>query len=233
MSSNLVKTLGKRVKTTFQRREAFKLLSQYHEQAHTIEDRVKWAMNFGGRGRFKVKTIQQPSEITALAKAVAELNPGKILEIGTAKGGTLLIWAALASEQVITCDLDDMSVQSDLYKALPPPGSHCKVDLLSGDSHDPAFKARVAEKLAGDKVDFLFIDGDHTQTGVTADYENYREFVRPGGIIAFHDILENQPLPVNQVYHLWKVLREELDTAEFVEDPGQCGYGIGIVRVPA
>ena len=57
--------------------------------------------------------------------------------------------------------------------------------------------------------------------------------MRPGGIIAFHDILENQPLPVNQVYHLWKVLRDELDTEEFVQDSEQCGYGIGIVRVPA
>jgi cephalosporin hydroxylase len=233
MLKNQLKYLGKKIKTFFRKQEAFKLLRKYHSEAHSIEDRAAWAMNFGGRGPFKIKTIQKPSEITALARAVAELKPKQILEIGTAKGGTLLIWSSIATDRVITCDISDMSVQADLYMSLPPPGSTCKVELLTGDSHSPEFKMRIAEALGNEKVDFLFIDGDHTIEGVTADYENYREFVRPGGIIAFHDILENQPLPVNQVFHLWEKLKKDLDTEEFVDDYSQCGYGIGIVRLPS
>ena len=57
--------------------------------------------------------------------------------------------------------------------------------------------------------------------------------MRPGGLIGFHDIVESQPLPTNQVYHLWKNVRKEAVTEEFVNDPKQCGFGIGIVRVPA
>jgi predicted O-methyltransferase YrrM len=35
----------------------------------------------------------------------------------------------------------------------------------------------------------LHIDGDHTYGAVKADYLNYARMVRPGGIIAMHDLL--------------------------------------------
>lgn len=227
-----VKRLIQRVRMPQQRKAAFDLLKKYHSQPRSIEERVDWAMNFGSKGPYKIRTLQVPYEITELARTVEALKPRTILEIGTARGGTLLLWASLASERVISCDIADMSEQEALYCALPPPDSNCKVTLLSGDSHTQSFKQRVVQELAGAPVDFLFIDGDHRLEGVTADYENYRDLVRPGGIIAFHDILEKQPLPENQVYHLWKGLKQELDTAEFVKDYDQTGYGIGIVRVP-
>jgi hypothetical protein len=85
----------------------------------------------------------------------------------------------------------------------------------------------------GEKADFLFIDGDHTEPGVEADYNDYKEFVRPGGLIAFHDIIENQPLEINQVYHLWKRIKPGAEVLEFVADPNQCGFGIGVIKVPA
>lgn len=220
------------VRTPFYRRQAFRRLRQYHAQARSLEEVVAWAGAFGGRGSFAVKMVQIPSEIAQLARAVKELRPKTILEIGTWRGGTLLLWSSLASERVISCDIEDMRSRAPLYQAFPPPGSRCQVMLLSGDSHDPAFRRRVAEELAGRMVDFLFIDGDHTEAGVTADYYGYRKFVRPGGIIALHDIVERQPSPTNQVYHLWKRIKQEAITQEFVDDSRQCGYGIGVVRVP-
>ncbi|OGI44360.1 MAG: hypothetical protein A2150_04830 [Candidatus Muproteobacteria bacterium RBG_16_64_11] len=189
-------------------------------------------MHFGGGGYFTVKTLQIPAEITALARTVAQLQPKIILEIGTARGGTLLIWSRLASEKVISCDLRDMRVQAPLFQSFPPPGSKCRVTLLSGNSHDAAFKQRVARELDGRKADFIFIDGDHSEAGVGADYRDYREFARPGGIIAFHDIVERQPLPGNQVYPFWQKVKTGQVTEEFVNDPNQCGFGIGIIRVP-
>ena len=82
-------------------------------------------------------------------------------------------------------------------------------------------------------MDFLFIDGDHTEQGVAADYRDYHALVRPGGIIAFHDIAERQSLPTNQVQHFWRKLKSQHTTEEFIDDPAQTGYGIGIVRVPS
>ncbi len=231
--NQFIKKLSRSLRIPYNRWWANRRLRQYHAQGRTLEETVGWAMNFGGGGYFTVKTLQIPSEITRLARAVAALRPKVILEIGTARGGTLLIWSSLASETVISCDLQDMRVQGELFRAFPPPGSHCRVTLLSGNSHQPAFRQRVAAALGGRKADFLFIDGDHTVGGVTADFNDYREFVRPGGLIGFHDIVERQPLPTNQVYHLWKDIKDRYPSEEFVHDPKQCGFGIGVIRLPA
>lgn len=233
MTDLTLKTLSRRLRAPLNRRWGFNRLREYHAQPRTLEETVDWAMSFGGGGYYTIKTLQKRDEILRLATEVAKLEPRIILEIGTARAGTLLIWSTIASERVITCDLNDTSIQRDLFEALPPPGSNCQVTLLTGNSHAPEFRQQVLDTLGGEKVDFLFIDGDHTVEGVTQDYHDYKDLVRPGGIIAFHDILESQPLPTNQVYHLWKTLRDDLDTEEFVADPAQCGFGIGIVRVPA
>jgi cephalosporin hydroxylase len=227
-----LKELSRTLRVPLSRWRAFRRLRQYHARRRTLEETVDWAMHFGRYGYFTIHTLQRRSEIIALARAVAALRPRTILEIGTARGGTLLIWASLATERVISCDLVHRPAQKPLLEALPPPGSGCRVRLLTGDSHDPAFRARVAAELAGVPVDFLFIDGDHSETGVARDFEDYRSLVRPGGIVAFHDIVENQPLPGNQVHYFWQRLKQDRANEEFIEDPRQCGFGIGIIRVP-
>ena len=42
-------------------------------------------------------------------------------------------------------------------------------------------------------IDFLFVDGDHTEDGVTRDWSDWHRFLRSGGRVAFHDarIFEN------------------------------------------
>lgn len=227
----LLKELSRTLRIPFSRLLAFRRLKQYHAAPRSLEETVDWAMNFGRYGYFTIHTLQKRSEILALASAVAALKPKIVLEIGTARGGTLLIWSSLASHKVVSCDLVHRDAQRSLLEALPPPGSACKVRLLTGNSHEAGFKQRVAQELNGEQADFLFIDGDHTEAGVAQDYNDYREFVRPGGIIAFHDIVENQPLTTNQVYHVWKKLKPHNRTEEFVSDPAQCGFGIGIIHV--
>lgn len=230
--TQFLKHLARVLRQPFNARYAFRRLAEYHARPRTLEEVVDWAMNFGGGGYMRVKTLQIPAEITRLAQAVQAIQPRIILEIGTASGGTALIWSRLAADRVITCDLKDMTYQTPLFSRFPPPGSNCRVTLLSGDSHGPDFKARVARELNGAQVDFLFIDGDHTAAGVTADYRDYKGFVRPGGLIAFHDIVENQPLPTNQVFQLWRRLKPLARVEEFVNDPGQRGFGIGVLHVP-
>jgi predicted O-methyltransferase YrrM len=216
----------------FNRRRAFARLLEFHGRTRTIEEVVDWAMRFPSHGLMRVDSIQRRSEILALAKTVAALKPRRILEIGTARGGTLFIWAQLAAEKVVSCDLEDPGPKCGFYQAFPPPGSRCRVVHLAGNSHEADFKRRVEKELDGGPVDFLFIDGDHTEKGVTADYDDYRALVRPGGVIAFHDIAERQALPTNQVQHFWRKLKARRATEEFIDDPNQTGYGIGIVRVP-
>src|SRR4051812_37720157 len=47
----------------------------------------------------------------------------------------------------------------------------------------------AAKTLAAKRgtVDFVFIDGDHSYDACKADIEAWTPFVKPGGVIAFHD----------------------------------------------
>ncbi len=208
-------------------------LQAFHRGDHSLDEIVHQALHFGGHGFFKVASSQIPSEITNLAKRVAALKPANILEIGTYRGGTLFLWSQLASKRVISCDISDLNPQRKLFEQFAPPKSSCQVKLVCGDSHDAGFAAQVEKMFDGEKVDFLFIDGDHTSAGVQRDYELYHSMVRPGGLIAFHDIVESQPFPDNQVYEFWKVLRPTVSFKEYIDNANQCGYGIGVVEVAA
>ena len=229
--SEAVRNIGRKIRAPINKRSAFKELEKFHSQPRSLDEIVDAAIKFPSHGLFRVESIQKRSEIMALASAVAELKPSNILEIGTARAGSLFIWSQLASNKVVSCDLLDPSVRRPLYEAFPPPASCCKVTHLSGDSHSAEFRKKVEEQLAGEPVDFLFIDGDHTEKGVEQDYNDYKHLVRPGGLIAFHDVIEKQALPTNQVYYFWKRLKPTVNAEEFIDDPAQTGFGIGIVRV--
>lgn len=226
-----IREFGRWLRVAINRRHATARLKAFHAAKRPLDEIVQWAMSFGTKGKFRVKTTQIPSEINRLAAEVAKLQPKVIVEIGTYEGGTSLIWAQLASERVITCDINPPGPRGELIRAFPPPGSDCKVSILTGDSHSAEFAALVENELGGARVDFLFIDGDHTESGVEADYRTYRRLVREGGLIAFHDIADKQDQPGNEVQHFWKRLKQEAETQEIIEDRDQTGFGIGVVQV--
>jgi predicted O-methyltransferase YrrM len=55
------------------------------------------------------------------------------------------------------------------------------VNILEGYSTD--FSAGFKEK-----IDFLFIDANHSYEAVLTDFQDWAPKIRPGGIIAFHDV---------------------------------------------
>lgn len=226
-----LRDISRKIRAPFNRKSAFSKLRQFHSKERSVDEIIDMAMDFKTRGLYRIDSVQKREEILALANAVKALKPATILEIGTCNGGTLFIWSNLATERVVTCDLNKSKIRDKLYRAFPPPDSGCKVISLAGDSHDQSFFEKVMTALNGRKVDFLFIDGDHTEAGVRSDYNMYSPLVRSGGIIAFHDILEKQPVPDNQVYYFWKDIKQETNTEEFVHDYNQTGFGIGIIRV--
>ncbi len=80
-------------------------------------------------------------------------------------------------------------------------------------------------------LDLLFIDGDHSERGCRLDWDLWSSFVRPGGVVVFHDAREGLPdgggLPgpsavVNALFRDpgppagWRV-HSELETALAVE----------------
>jgi hypothetical protein len=105
--------------------------------------------------------------------------------------------------------------------------------LLDGSSYAPETVGKVGRILAGRQLDVLFIDGDHRYEGVKSDLLRYRQFVREGGYILFHDIMPDQNdgwIWSGGVPTLWNEIKGLFPSQEFVDDPLQKGCGIGLIR---
>jgi len=102
---------------------------------------------------------------------------------------------------------------------------------LRGDSHSKEIANRVSQILKQDRVDSLFIDGDHTYEGVERDFEMYGKLVRRGGIIGFHDIVPGPPENVGGVPRFWDEVKSDFNYIEIVKDWKQGGWGIGVIYV--
>ena len=101
---------------------------------------------------------------------------------------------------------------------------------MFADSKAPSSIDWVRNKLDGEKLDFIFIDGDHSYRNAKIDYLNYSPLVRKGGIVAVHDIKDSaeHAKAACDVYKLWHELEGE--KKEFVDHSSGYG-GIGALIV--
>lgn len=205
--------------------------------SRNIEERVDLA-----RAHHQLRSNQKRYEIIALLRELEELKPKRLCEIGADKGGTLALFASVSAPdaRILSLDIHYPGARAAVYQRLSGTGQ--AVTCLEGNSHLESTLARVKEWLKGESLDFLFIDGDHSYDGVKADYEMYAPLVRPGGIIAFHDIVPDfltrfgtkTPADVGEVPRYWAELKvTNQEWKELIEDPEQDGYGIGMLRVGA
>lgn len=189
---------------------------------------------------FTYGMVQVPEEITQLAEIVKKLRPKNILEIGSESGGTFYLWCQLTTigGVKISVDLPSGASGSGRFtdkEALRKRENTFKcwsanVHCVTGDSHEQRTRCEVADILAGEKLDFLFIDGDHSKEGVMLDWEDYKSFVRPGGLIAFHDIKDTDYHRKRSCYvaDFWKDLKcEKQEILAGVDHWG----GIGLVTL--
>jgi hypothetical protein len=64
------------------------------------------------------------------------------------------------------------------------------VEILKNYSNDTNLINKL--KANNTKVDILFIDGDHTRQAVINDWNNFKDFVNPGGFICFDDYYDDK-----------------------------------------
>jgi len=150
----------------------------------------------------------------------------------------LYLWtqAARPDATVISVDLPGGSFggaypecRMAFYQAFAQPKQ--RLHLLRADSHLPETLERVRNLTAGASIDFAFIDGDHTYHGVKQDFEMYAPLVRPGGLIAFHDILPRSDEPGIEVDRFWNEVKVGRDASEFIGPEGSGRkIGIGLLR---
>ena len=156
---------------------AARRLHELAADASTVDELLDLVFDFDVAG-ITVRPGQVRWEFTQLLNHVQELRPRRVLEIGTANGGSLLPITRLAAPDahIISVDLHHGEFgggypawRIPLYKAFAR--SSQRLDLIRGDSHDHQTFERVRSLLGGAQLDLLFIDGDHTFDGVRQDFE--------------------------------------------------------------
>jgi len=206
---------------------------------------------------------QKKFELMMVQELLKNERIARVVELGTWTGGTALLWAQMVSRYdngiVYCCDQNfnwgiHYSVERGVNVMREYPDQvyrHTQynkyIKEIKGDSHDPYFIEHVKNQV-GQPVDFMFIDGDHSYEGVKADFYNFNSLVKPGGYIAFHDVLDTE-------YHhfygchvapFWNEIKtqfewwEFIDNNEYLHSPGsqpndmvKCpahAMGIGVIR---
>ncbi len=111
---------------------------------------------------------------------LSKIKHNWFIEIGVKFGGTSKLWEICGFKNGIGVDIDISNFRAKLGN---------NYNLIEGNSRDVSTISRVKDILCDEKVDFLFIDGAHDYDSCLMDFYNYKEFVREGGVIAFHDIV--------------------------------------------
>jgi predicted O-methyltransferase YrrM len=182
--------------------------------------------------------IQRTWELQSLVADARRLRPAVVVEIGTDRGGTLACWAVVSAPDahLVSIDLPLPSAglgttDADLARVRSLLRDGRRLTALRADSHLESTRQRLEAALGGRAVDLLWIDGDHSDAGVRQDFDLYAPLVRPGGLIAFHDIQESALAPGHQVHRFWQELKARYPTREYIDQdwPGG-GMGIGVLE---
>ena len=206
----------------------------YLSRYKNLDEIVDFTYSDGGN---LITIFQIRYEILELLRIMQKVKPKYILEIGTAAGGTLFLFSRIASSDAIIMSMDLPGGRFGggyprwkipVYKSFAIQKQ--RICLIRGDSGAVATLKKVTDVLSGNKIDFLFLDGNHDYSAVRKDFEMYSTLVKEDGIIAFHDIVPGSEEMVGGGPEFWEEIKNKYEYGEIIEDRSQGGYGIGIIR---
>ena len=185
----------------------------------------------------KYGMMQMSNEVERFAKFFRDLKCKNIMEIGTYAGGLFSIMCKLSDEEGIKISVDlpvyENQENTEYYKNFLRDHKQFSknVHFISADSHKNETLEQVKQILNGEELDFLFIDGDHSYEGVKQDFHMYKDLVKDGGYIGFHDINDTEWHRNLNCYvaHFWDEIKNEYNSTEI--NTRSYAMGIGIVQV--
>jgi hypothetical protein len=130
---------------------------------------------------------QDPKEFAEFVTFMATHAPpsGISLDIGVASGGqTKFLRDYYVCEKTITLDLGEHPDAIHWERIKASVNSDIILDIRD-DSHAPHVRKQLLPYKR--KIDFAFVDGDHSYEGLRQDIILVRELLRPGAFMALHD----------------------------------------------
>lgn len=174
---------------------------------------------------------QIPEEAYKFCKLLLGRPFSRVIEIGVGIASTP-VWLMLLEEEGLVVGIDPDQRTNDWIVKSPYCVDVSRFVFLCGRSEDPVIVSKVESYFDKSSVDLLFIDGDHSYSGpvgigggVRSDFDKYKVFVRPGGLIAFHDIFTEV---FDGPQRVFKELREAGYRTQTI---GAGALGIGVIFV--
>jgi predicted O-methyltransferase YrrM len=170
-------------------------------------------------------------EAAALRGAAGDARPGVWLEIGTYCGKSTVHLGSVARDrgaQLVTVDHHHGSEENqpgwewhDTSLVDPASGRLDTLPSLRRTLAEADLETVVSVLVASTQqvaswwqspLDFLFLDGNHTEPVAQHDYAAFAPHLRPGGLLAVHDVF---PDPADGGQAPWHVVCRALDTGSF------------------
>jgi predicted O-methyltransferase YrrM len=160
-------------------------------------------------GRDTPATQTSRAERDLLAKCL----PGRrrIVEIGVFEGFTTRVLAEASDAEAKVYGVDPfLCGRAGISWSLFIARHHNKRSLATGKLELVRnFSTEVGDRIPC-PVDFVFIDGDHSLEGITADWDFWSRRVDPGGIIALHDVIAGDGVPPSKLFGSHAHFRETI-----------------------
>ncbi len=143
--------------------------------------------------------VQTKPEAMFLNKVACKIMNGKILEIGRKMGGSLIVLCLSSPDsRVYSMDISTAHIKrvKQNLKYYGVRASQYKLITADSTGLHTNFKKKVLRKAKEkvgakfvylDKLDMLFVDGDHRREFVIQDLIRWTPRVIPGGSILLHD----------------------------------------------
>ena len=177
---------------------------------------------------------QDRNELYDLAVMVKDLAPKRVLEIGVCEGGWLWCMSPFFAPGATIIGIDSLENPviriENLRSVIARLGATHPTMLIEDISQSEESLNRVKDVLGGHPLDLLHIDGGHEEERARSDWERYSPLVRPGGIVAMHDI-RGVGYKEQEVDVLWAEIEADksLITRVFSHRENQMGIGVVIM----
>jgi hypothetical protein len=112
----------------------------------------------------------------------------KLVEIGVAEGASAVTLRRVMSPRGIFWLIDPFHLSRlQRINAMKRVAHRAVDDINNGRVVWISKFSFEAVKGWVDPIDFLFLDGDHSEAGIQKDWDDWHQYVIPGGVVAFHD----------------------------------------------
>ena len=151
------------------------LPSIYLGDLFTVFDQVPVTLRQLPRGGWSTPV----ADLVILLKLIGCTRPKKLLEVGSFRGYTALLWAEHVSPGATIVTVDRFPEHGEAYRNTEYARM---IDRRVGDINEEMFKHDPPNSF-----DLIFIDADHTYEGVKRDTELMLSLVSKTGFILWHD----------------------------------------------